>query len=184
MSQGTKDLQDLKALMVITSTEGDANLKRLLDAAWATAEKATGQIFNRSISTETESWIADGGSVYYPMKQPITAIASLTIDGEIVPLSTGYSVSGYYLSGYAVKLRDYEFEDGAECTLGLTYGLVTPPEDLRQAVLELAAIKSAGPGHLGQKSTTGLSKETVTYFDNDVTPSIQSVFDRHTLRYS
>lgn len=182
MAATGEDLQDLKAFLAIEGSDKDTDLKRLLDASWATAERITGQVLNRSLTTQTEAWFGEGGQAYYPQLQPVTAITSLTIDDTTIPASTGFGVSGYYLSGYAVRLRGYEFDEGSECSLVLTVGLSTPPEDLRQAVIELAAIKSATPGHLGQKSTTGMSKETTSWHDSDISPSILQVFQLYTLR--
>lgn len=176
-------LVNLKDYMGITGADGDIVLLRLLSAAWATAQKATGQLWNSALTAQTETWIGEGGSVYFPTKQPISAITSLTIDDTTIPASTGFGVAGYYLDGYSVRLRGYEFGEGSECALVLSYGQAAPPDDLSQAVIELAAIKSAAPSHLGQKSTTGMSKETVSYFDSDITPTIQAVFDRYTLRF-
>lgn len=179
-----EDIQRYKKWMSISTSDKDEMIWNMMDSAFAAAEKETGQTLNRVLGGGTgilEHFIGEGGTFYIPKNQPIISVVSLAIYSETIPASTNWDVAGRWIDGYALKLNGYTYGEGADCYLYSTYGLAeaSMPADLRQAIYELTAIKMKGDSHLGQKSTTGVSKETVTYFDNDITPSIKAVFDRY-----
>jgi hypothetical protein len=182
------DISDYKNFAGVTGTTADDLIARMLDVAWTTAEQWTGLTLNRQLGVTgtgvLEHWIGEGGSVYWPKNTPLISVVSLTIQSDVIAASpiVSWSTNGYYIDeDYAIRLRGYEFAEGADCYLYSCYGLTPVSEDLRQAVFELTAVKMRLNDHMGKKSTTGASRETVTWFDSDITPSVAAVFDRYKL---
>jgi hypothetical protein len=189
-----QDLVNFKRFIAIAEDDvtRDDVFGRVLDSAWTAAERITGQTLNRvlgGVSGTMLHFIGDGSGIYRPAApyQPLLSCVTLYIDTEAISAATVTTVSsyGHYIEDNAIKLRGYSFSSGVECFAYVTYGLAAAsiPEGLRQAVYELAAIRNKGALHLGQKSKTGVSKETDTYFDSDITPAIRDAFETYALRY-
>jgi hypothetical protein len=155
-------LDDLKIALSIVHYEDDALLTRIGLAASGYFEKQTG----RTILAEDYVEVQDGqaGRVIVPANFPIVSVASLSIDGVVQTLSTGYGVAGYYVDGNVIRLRDTFATDG-QGNISISYraGFETAPEDVRQAVIELASLMYVERSRSGQQSKT-VGGENVSFY--------------------
>jgi len=198
------DLELLKKLAGIEDTTRDDVLQFLIDGAWDTACKYTGLLLNDE-QTQSEYIIDyskdyhrpsfspaylsfDNRSFYYYTNiwrppqgiYPLVNCTSLTIDGSLI------KADDYYVSDGCLYLREGSFspvygKNIADITFGLSAEKV--PDDLRNAVIQLALIRNARLGHLDLKSKTGISKETDAYWDTEMTPAIKEVFELYRVRF-
>lgn len=181
------DIINLKKYLGLsqTDTSRDEVLERLLDVAFETAQSVIGWTLNREL-TDTIVIEGRGQSMIAPPAPyyPIVSISSLKIANVDIPaaVKTDWSSCGWYLQNNIIYLRGYRAI--GEICLTITYGAkpTDMPQELLQAVYELAAIKNKASQHLGLATKVGLSKETETYFPDDVTPTILSTLKRYTKR--
>ncbi len=94
---------------------------------------------------------------------PVTAIASLSIDGMAIPASTGPGVAGYVFSTLQpnqswLGLRGYRFCRGMQnCSISYTAGFAAgqiPPQIVqacREAITALSQVASREPGLIEEK---------------------------------
>ena len=182
-----KDLLDFREtwLRLTTSTpETDRNISRLLEAAFIWASHSTRLLF-AATDDIIECYSGDDSNQLYPAWGPIASVESLQIDGVEVALSTAYDVDGYVLQparfSRKIVLRGQTFTSGvANVYIEYTAG-AAPPEDLRQAIFELAAAKYAKWSRVGVSSTS-LGDQSVSYSQNDMTTAITRVFDSYTVQ--
>src|SRR5579863_10689866 len=92
----------------------------------------------------TENRNGTGGKVISVRNPPITAIASVTIDGAVIPVSSGWGTAGYWASddGRMILLRGHRFCKGeGNVQIQYTGGYASVPADLQQAVNELVMLR-------------------------------------------
>lgn len=188
------DLELLKKLAGIEDTTRDETLQFLIDGAWATASKYTGLVLNNEQTLE-DYLINVSGDCYSSQNIPVCSLQlwrppqgifpliaceDLEIDGIMI------NADSYYVSNGCLFLKDgsFAYEYGKNIAT-ITYGLNADevPDDLRNAVIQLALIRNARLGHLDLKSKTGISKETDTYWETELTPAIKEVFELYRVRF-
>lgn len=154
---------DLKELLSIAHAEDDELLARLVSAASEYFERQVGR---RILSAEyVEIRDGDGGRSIVPSNYPITAVTSLEVNGEPIDESATWSDPGWYQDGDVVRLRGTWVTSGqGNVVLTYTAGYSTTPEDVRQAVLEMAALMYREKDRVGQQSRTGPDGSTVFYY--------------------
>ena len=152
-------LNDLRQLLQITDSEDDVLLQRLLDAASAWIGTQCGYGSSGMLSAEhTFTFSGEDTRGWSPPVQPVTAIASVTIDGEEIPArDAANDVDGYYLSnfGRAELSGAYRFTRGqGNCVVVATCGYASDavPADLEAAALALAAQRFQERNRIGQVS--------------------------------
>jgi len=157
-------LVDIKELLSIAHGDDDALLTRVVGAASDYFEHQTGRII--LVADYVEIQDGTGGRVIVPSNYPLVSVAAsgVVIDGTVVPLSTGYGVAGYYLNGNVIRLRDTWVTDGqGNVSISYRAGYTAAPEDVRQAVLELASLMYRERTRFGQQSAN-ISGEGVTFY--------------------
>jgi hypothetical protein len=108
-------------------------------------------------------------------ENPITAVASLTVDGKDIPAAPTYADRGYTADEDALVLNGYIFTKGRRnvqiiYTAGYTYDRV--PYDLRQAIIETASLMYRRRDHLDM-ATKAMAGEATTYINMTFTPATQ-----------
>jgi hypothetical protein len=116
---------------------------------------------------------------------PINSVASVTIDGDVIPRSTSVSVLGYTFDDKFIYLRGYRFTCGIQNVV-IAYnsgyadadGAFAVPPDIEQATLELINEK------LGRRSRPGVSAkgfdgQTISFTASDLTPSIKAAINNY-----
>ena len=168
-------LANLKLWLNISpgTTGDDAQLQRLLTAvsvgiqAW----------LNRSLPTATysETKNGNGRAAIMVMNYPVTAVASVTIDGVAIPTRTSVTASGYSFDSDMIYLDGYTFNRGNQ-NVALTYtaGYVTIPLDLEQAAIELMAMRYKERDRIGHASLS-VGGETTAFITKDMPDSVKTV---------
>lgn len=168
---------DLKSFLSISHSGDDDLLTRLVAAASSYFEQQTGRtILATDYVVELDG---DGRANIVPPEYPVISVTSLEINGITVPASTGYGVEGWFLRGNLITLRGvavssfgpivapmgYPSTQGvANVKLSYRAGFETVPEDIRQAVVEMAALMYREKERVGQQSHNNSSGSTVFYY--------------------
>ena len=172
-------LSDLKAWLSIpvTSTTDDPMLSRLITAA----SKYIQSWLNRTIASASYNETRDGtgGTRLMFANYPVTAVASLSIDGVTIPPSTSIGVSGYVWNSTSISLRGYTFRsDYQNVAVSYTAGYATTPPELAQACIELIAMRYRERDRIGL-SSKGLAGETTTFSIKDMPSSVQTILNNY-----
>ena len=169
-------LDDLKAMLSIQQSDDDALLTRLLAAASAYFERQVG----RSLAANDYTITMDGtGWQLVPPQYPVISVKSININGNDVTESTDYTMDGWYIQDGVIRLRGstafyvnpqftpYGFRpwDGnGNVLLEYRAGYETIPDDVQQAVLEMAALMYRERDRVGQQSHNNAAGSTVFYY--------------------
>jgi hypothetical protein len=129
-------LQNACGWLGISTGTDDATINRLISAVSITIQKDIG--YQIASASYTRTFNGRGSRSKVTPDRPITAVASVSIDGVAIPASTGPLVQGFTFDDRAIYLRGgYEFTRGVQnCTLAYTAGYSATPADLEQACLE------------------------------------------------
>ena len=159
-------LADVKELLDETTTDYDADLNLLIDAASEYIEQFCDRAFYTTTYT-SEKYDGNGEDDFWPHNYPVTAISSLAISGSTVTESADYSGSGYFLYDRPQNAPsrihyDGGFSEGHQnVVISYTAGYATIPSDLAQACRDLVIWKfkqRKEPGikseHIGNYSYT------------------------------
>ena len=132
---------------------------------------------NRDIvqTSYTETYDGTGASRLMLANYPVTAVASLTVDGLAVAASTGYGITGYIFDSNSIAYIGGSFdEDYGNVQVSYTAGYVTVPYDLAQACMELVAEAYRYRDRIGQ-SSEGFGPGHIGYTASVVNASIKTV---------
>ena len=160
MALATTD--DLKALLSIRHAEDDALLLRLVGAASEWFEKQAGRTF---LSTEyVEVQDGNGATAIAPRMYPVVSVSHVFVAGVELTESTAYGVDGWYQHGDLIRIRGGVFTAG-EGNVEITYqaGYAAVPNDVNQAVLEVAGLMYRERDRYGQQSKT-MGGESVAFY--------------------
>ncbi len=161
------------------SSEDDI-LKRLITAASQFIQTWIGR--NIAAASYTEVRDGTGGQNLAFRKGPVTAVASVSIDGLAIPTAPtdGGFVAGYVFSPNMLTLRGYVFTRRAQNVL-LTYtaGYATTPTDLAQACIELVCLRYKERARIGEISKSLGGAETVSYSQKDMSDDVKAVLTKY-----
>jgi len=160
-------LANLKAWLGLTSETGDAQLERLITSV---SQMMLGVMERTSILSATcvETRNGTGTKRLVLANGPVTAIATLTVDGRTIPASTSVSDSGYVMTETSVLLRSGVFPEGiGNIEITYTAGYAAVPADLEQACLDICALAWKERDRIGHVSKS-LDGETVTFMIKDM----------------
>lgn len=154
-------LADLKTYLGIAVTTADAELTRMLVMASTVVEQFLGRTLTQAAFTERRSGACT--DVLSVRNGPVTAVASLTIDGEAISASDGTSAGYYFQDDEIYLLGGLRFNSGRKNIL-LTYtgGYTTIPADIAHATIEIAAQAYREKEWVGYQSKS-LAGETVAF---------------------
>ena len=132
----------------------DAELTRLISSVSQQARTATGRALDVPAAQRVETRDGDGRCVLLLAEYPVTAIASVTVDGTAIPVRPSATESGYVIGDAEIGklvLVGYSFTRGVQNVI-VTYtaGYAAIPQDLEQAVIELVALGFKDEDHIGQ----------------------------------
>jgi hypothetical protein len=157
-------VEDLKSYLSIAHSEDDASLYQAVVAGSRWFESQVGRTIAATDYAELQD--GNGGRTIIPSNYPLISVASVTINGSAVTLSSGYGVSGYFLAGNVIKLRDQFVSEGVgnvSVTYRAGYELSAIPSEVRQVVTEVAALMYRERTRVGQQSAN-ISGESVTFY--------------------
>jgi hypothetical protein len=113
---------------------------------------------------------------------PVSAVLSLTIDGQVIPRAISTCEAGYSFSQTQISVRSYIFGCGIQNVV-ITYTAgypITPPE-IAQACIELVALRYRERTRIGEVSKSSGGAETVTYSQKDLSDGIKSLLQQYRL---
>lgn len=110
---------------------------------------------------------------------PVTAVASVTINGMVVPARSSPLALGYVFSSTMLSLTGFAFTRGfGNIVVAYTAGFAAVPADLEQACIELIAFKYRERDRIGHQSKT-LGGETVAFYIGDVPKPVRTILDTY-----
>jgi hypothetical protein len=110
---------------------------------------------------------------------PVTAVVSLTIDGQTVPAAASFNEAGYRFGSTQLSVRGYRFNRGAQnVVVAYTAGYPTTPPEVAQACIELVARER---GRIGEVSRSLGGAETVAYAQKDMSDAIKTLLQQYRL---
>lgn len=169
-------LADLKGY-VVSSGNDDLLLSRLITAGSTYIQSWLNRTLGSASYAETRD--GTGGIRMVFSNQPVTAVSSVTIDGNAIPLSSGPTVSGYYFTPTLIGLRGYTFtQSGGNVSISYTAGYSVIPEDIRQSCIEVVALKYKMRDRVGVRSKS-LAGESITFEQNDLSDSVKTLLNQY-----
>ena len=166
-------LANAKLWLGVTNTSDDPLLTRLVSAASQFVQEFIG----RYILTAPYSFTVSGRGGFKAIlpNYPVTAVSSVTVDGQAIPASTGPLSPGYTFDAYQVYLNGYAFNAGINnVTIAYTAGYATAPLDIEQACLEITGSMYRRRDRVDLISKGALG-ETTSYSQLDFPPTVKSV---------
>lgn len=159
-----------------SQTASDSIISRLISAVSEAVQKRIGYQIEQQQVTETRN---GNGKLIMPFRAAhVTAVSSLTIDGNVIPARTTPTGSGYVFDEDYILLAGYCFTRGVgNVVWTCTAGYDATPADLEQAVLEIIGLKFKERSRIGLASET-LAQQTVSYW-RDISPAQMAVIDNY-----
>ena len=152
-------------------------LQRLITAASAGIQSYISRTIRSLSYNETQD--GTGGVRLVLRNTPVTAVASVVINGAVIPPSPGYGQTGYIFSDTAIILRGYTFtQDDQNVQISYTAGYASTPGEIEQACLELCAFRWKGRDHIGHASKT-INGETVAFIVKDMPDSVKTILTQY-----
>ncbi|MEN6630534.1 MAG: head-tail connector protein [Sulfuricella sp.] len=170
-------LANARQWLGLTSTNDDALLSRLITAA----SNYIQSWLNRSFASREYSETRDGaGGAKLPFTNyPVTAVASVTIDGQSIPLASGSQAPGYMFSATMLYLNGYSFARGRQnVNIAYTAGFAATPPEIEQACLELMAVRYKERDRIGQVSKS-IGGETITFSQKDFPDPVRTILNNY-----
>lgn len=152
-------------------------LQRLITAASLWMQTYMSRTIRSLAYTEVRD--GQGGNRMVLGNEPVTAVASVVINGQAVPASPGFGQAGYIFTSTAIVLTGYLFTRGdANVQVNYTGGFASTPPDLEQACLDLASMRWKERDRIGHASKT-LGAETVTFITKDMSDFVRTTLAKY-----
>ncbi len=171
-------LPAVKQWLNLTSTNDDALLTTLITAASTFIQSWLGRTIAAASYAETRD--GTGGQRLQFRNNPVTAVASLSIDDQVIPASTSSFMAGYVFSATQIDVRGYHFTRRAlNVAISYTAGYATTPPDLAEACTELVGQRYRERSRIGLTSETINDVRAVTYTIKDIPGYVMLVMQQY-----
>ncbi len=161
----------------------DVLISRLINSVSESIENYLGERVLAANYTDVR-YIESGKTSFSPNHLPIAGITTLTVDGDVIPVSTNGS-DGYLFDQSTIYLQGYNFSNSLgtrfNTTLVYSAGNATVPTSIEQAAIDWVSYIYRGKERVGQRSKT-LAGETMTYLVDDIPPGVKSVLGSYPWR--
>ena len=165
-------LSNVKQWVISAGTADD----QLLTGFITRASQGIQKYLNRTIASQayTEALDGKGTSRIMFANYPVTAVASLAIDGIVIPPASGPPYAcGYVFNETALSVYGYSFCRGyGNVQLSYTAGYDETPPEIEQACIEWIALRYTERQRIGQVSKS-LNGEVITFFVGDMPASVK-----------
>ncbi|MGH6989729.1 MAG: hypothetical protein ACREFD_14685 [Stellaceae bacterium] len=161
----------------LTSTVDDTLLSRLITAASQFIETW----LNRGIASQSYSEIrdGDGGRKLAFANTPVSAVASLSIDGIAIGPAPDALSPGFVFSPTMLYLQGWRFTPGFQnVRVSYAAGYAATPPELEQACIELIVLRYKERDRIGQVSKN-LAGEVVAFTQKDMPPDVQTLIGQY-----
>lgn len=165
-------LADVKAFLGITTSANDAVLSKLITNVSAAIESFCNRTFASASYTENRNGL--GGNRLFLANGPVSAVASVAVDGQAIPAAVGTG-DGFLFDETTVYLRGYCFNRGVQnVAVSYTAGFAAVPADVAQACIELVASHFAKRDRIDKASETLGTQQTISYSQADMPASVKT----------
>ena len=172
-------LTTAKEWLQVTDTSSDALISRLISSS----SRSICNYLNRNdlhSQSYSEAYSGTGTSRLCPVNYPITAVASVAIDGMSVSAASSFTAAGYRFSDTVIILNGgQKFTRGIEnVEIVYTAGYATIPEDIVQACVMMIATQyqSQGAGYaVSSESVPGVYSASYSNTVGSVPDSVKSL---------
>jgi uncharacterized phiE125 gp8 family phage protein len=163
---------DVQAYLNLSSGQDNALIQTLITNASAFIDNYCNRTLLSNSYTETRN--GQGGTEMPFRQYPVSAVASLTIDGQAVLPSPGAYQRGYLFDDEMLYLIGYCFRRAPQnVVIVYTAGFTTVPNDIAQACVEIVALKYKRRLSIEVSGKT-LNGETITFNNTDMPASAKS----------
>ncbi|MGH8158372.1 MAG: phage head-tail connector protein [Rhodanobacter sp.] len=164
---------DVQAYLNLSSNQDNALLQTLITNASAFIDNYCNRTLLSNVYTETRN--GTGGESMSVRQFPVTAITSLTIDGQTINPATSFHTPGFVWDEDMIYLRGgLRFCRGAQnVTFTYTAGMSSVPADINQACVEIVALKYKRRLSIEVSSKT-LNGEVISFNNTDMPASAKS----------
>jgi len=164
-----------------TTTTDDALLSKHVSRVSAAAESYMGRTIASASYTETVNGRGTSKLAFHRI--PVTAVASVTVNGVGIPSRTSPTSVGFSFDTQLLYLSGYTFTKGVQnVVLQYTAGFASIPADLEGVVLEILALRWANKDRVGV-SSKALAGEQVSWFHN-APQDMKDVLDSYSRVYA
>lgn len=170
----------------LTTTADDALLQRLITAASQFIQTWLGRQIAQQSYTDTRD--GNGGRKLVFANAPVSAVASLTIDGIAIPPAPNPTTAGFVFSPTMLYLqgtipgpaRDiHVFSRGFQnVVVAYTAGYAATPPEIEQACIALVGLRYKERDRIGQVSKN-LAGEVVSFAQKDMPADVQTVLEQY-----
>jgi hypothetical protein len=168
---------DVQAFLSLAAGQDDALLQTLCTNASAFVINFLNRNLLTASYTETRNGV--GGDRLAFRQYPVTAVASVVIDGVTVPLSTSPAQFGYVFDEEMLYLRGGVFPRGVQnVAISYTAGLASVPLDVAQACIEIVATKYKRRTNIEVSAKT-LNGETISFTQADMPAASKLALDNY-----
>lgn len=176
LSADLTTLENVKEWLGILETEADDTLlARLITAASQFIQTWIGRLIASQGYTEVRD--GHGGRRLIFANYPVTAVASVKVDGVAIPAANGALAAGYRFTATFLSLTGYAFTRAlGNVELAYTAGYAATPPELEQACIDLVALRYKERERIGQVSAS-LAGQTVTFSQKDVPDGVRTVLN-------
>lgn len=177
------DSAEVNAFLADLGLTAPTDLDKVITGVSASMQEYASRNFVSQAYTRT--FDGNGGVRQSLPDYPITAVASLSIDGVSVPAASGVG-AGFVFSPTQVMVRNYRFCPGVQ-NVAITYtaGFNPIPSDLRRAACEAVAAMIAamedGDPRIVEAKTGGTTLKYASSADYDrfcLTPNVTGVLEQ------
>lgn len=167
------NIETVKAWLAVTGTKDDVVLTRLVTQVSEAVEQYVSRTLKSASYTETRD--GPGGARLSMPNHPITAVASLSIDGVAIPAASNATANGYVFSPTLIALRGYVFTQGVmNVTVQYTGGYATIPGDIEQACIDWIGHIYRSRDRIGHNSKS-INGETVSFFVGPIPKAVEQM---------
>lgn len=170
-------VENVKGYLGISVASDDALLDRLVSSASAYIQSWLNRSF--ALTTYTDTFDGMGFNSRMVSNYPITAVTSVLVDTQAIPLAPNTLASGYAFAERKVVLRGYTFNSGVlNCSVTYTAGYASVPPEIGQACIEIVANRYREKDRIGLTSK-GLAGETIAYSQKDFPDSVRTILNNY-----
>lgn len=180
MSSQLTTLANAKQYLALGTSIGatdDPLLTRLITAVSQFIETCC----NRTFASQSYNEVRNGnGARAMAFRQtPVTAVASVTVDGVAIAARTDVNGSGYSFDDQVLYLDGYGFGRGKQSVvLSYTAGYASIPYDLEQAAIMLVSLAYKGRDRIGVTGK-GIGPEHISYMVGKLRADVQTTIQQY-----
>lgn len=173
-------LANVKQYSAISIATDDALLTRMITALSAFVQTWLNRTIAQAAYTDVLNGI--GSQRVQFANYPVTAVSSLTIDGQVIPAAPSPRTSfwtGYVFDTTQIMVSGFCFTRGWQnISIAYTAGYAVTPTDIEQAVLEIIDLRYKQRANQGYVSKS-LAGETVTFDKKDMSASTLTLLSNY-----